>query len=1241
MGPQAGAHMTHDRADLERVKQAAIDRADDLFRQAWGEPLKAAKREWRSREGGKNSGMVMQMHGGKRGLWTDHKSGTGGDILDFIAVQFLGLQRARDSFPRVIDEAARLCGVNRDGPAPDLSKLEAQRSAREAAGRAQEEQDAQTRAELVRALVALSGPLEGTPAETYLAGRGIDALPPGMGFLPPVPGKGVLHPGKAALVAWATDEAGTVRGGQRILVNLDGTPAQETPRKPAFGAIGGFPCRFPAQAPGGPLVVAEGPETAAAIWRATGFEVWAVFGAGQFAAAPLPIGRKVILCPDRDAPASQAADAFERACLEHAARGHDLWIAEAPEDEGSKRDLNDTLQRAGKGEVCRVVKGAVKFTPRDGKGRFTGGGAIPSETPVETPVFLDPDAARKGIRQAVKGWLGKAAAWQENPDKSPPPVLAIAATPGAGKSTITREVLASFDLSNLGGDVIYTAPTLGLADEAAQHSAQVGGGNHVTRGRSARIPGTDATMCARSGLAETTAKAGLRVKPTLCEREDKETGTTRRCPNYESCAYLRQWATLPPEPATRFEAAQYLTLPGDGSDRETGVRIIDESVWRLFVRTADIPLDAWTRPRRAQDGRTPAKTFEATGRASDATKAAGDVLSALQAGNSPVLDRYTANDFEAFGEAERGPEVVSATPDASDAEILDAVSHQANFDEGSGKRAALWSVLADCARRGLGATERVRLVRDVPAPGSGEKRDVIRVTWFVEPPRDRPALILDADATPEILERLFPGAELVRFDLKPNAEAVQLTDRTFSHGALKRPEVRKEVAELVRAESYRDRLTGGRGVLAIATRKAVRAMFEDAGHDFDNMDPSQVSEFMMQTELHGARWLWFGPASLGRNDWQDFGTAVVLGREELPLDALEDMTRAMFGDTGKPLRMVTPDDHGRCIMPELPLPVTMENGTGWAILGKAHPDPRARAIQMQTRELATRQAFERLRLVNATDRKRVVLASSVPVPGLPVSRLETWDELKPARLFAAMSEAAQRGGVLRLSAAGLSADAPETFPTPKAAERWLSKEGQMEIKYPPAANKGSITGEGVFNPVPVSLRLEGQRGRATRALIVIPGNPHQIAEAQLGPLVAFEVDHAQEAREDAAPSPKPDTGQDTVTAADFAWSRAARIAGRAEQERRRKAVPDYGGRGYGTGTYGRQPAPSPQPAPGKRLAIVPKAARLAIRLGDPVSRYVVEPSGPRLVWMAEHARRVADAFDRYRTMTQADPEAWE
>lgn len=1120
----------------EAVRLGLTDKAEDLFRLAWGEPEKVSAKDWRVRE---SSARSMAMRGPKRGQWFDHKAGTGGDLFDLVAVEFCGLGSAQEDFPRVLHEAARFCGMA-EGQSIDIDDLTARKATQRAEEARKEAAEAKRKAALVKALQAQSEPLTGSPAAAYLKARGIEAMPGGWSYLPPVPGLGVPHSGKPALAAWAIDADGTVTGGQRILINEDGSPAEVKIRKPAFGSIGGSPTRIAAQTDGGPLCIAEGPETAAAIAQATGFEVWAVFGAGQFATVPAPLDRQVILCPDRDAPGSPAAEAFNRACDELRRKGVNLWIARAPEPEASKRDLADTLQERG-AEAVRAAIADAKPYARDSKGRFTGSGALPAE-PLQMPAFLSPEGAKERIRAEVRQFLDKAAQWQaakaildkhtaavERFEKGqckteptaidgaiieiamrPAPVLAIAASPGAGKSRFTREVLAEFDLDAFGGgDVVFTAPTLQLAEEAAQHAQELQAGWHVTRGRNALQPGMSTPMCQRAEEAERVAKAGLRVKPTLCARKDDEEPVL--CPYHNSCAYIHQWDGLGEALALRFEASAYLTVESDGSGRKTGLQVIDESIWRLFTRKVDLTFDGWLRPRKltpktkGKAAPTPAERHQADALAADMQKAAEDVLRALQTGQSLAGLGYTAEDFRAYAGAERGPDVLAVYPSASDEKIRAALDECEAGDTAAGKRAQVWAILAECLEKGLTDTQRLRVVRDVPAPRSGEKRDVLRATWFVEPPRDVPTLLLDADATPEIVDRMFPGAELVQVDLRPNAEVLQITDKTFSHTALKNPRRRAEAVELVRAEVLADKLQGAHGVLAIATKKAVRQFFEDAGHKLDDLTEAEISQHMLNTELHGARWLWFGPAALGLNTWQGFGTAIVFGREELPVDALEGLLRAMRGDTGEELQLVPEDAKGNKRLPREAVSYLMADGSGAAAQVTVHPDPMGRALQIQTRELATRQTFERLRLATAEERKRVVLACNVPIPGLPVDKLVTWDELRPSRFEAAQAEAAQRGGVLRLSAAGLAQDAPKTFPTQKAAARWLeSSEGKKAVNTPAPLIRYNISGAGGINPKQVSLRLQGQRGpKPTPALVVLPGDARSMAEAQIGPLSMF------------------------------------------------------------------------------------------------------------------------------------------
>jgi len=69
------------------------------------------------------------------------------------------------------------------------------------------------------------------------------------------------------------------------------------------------------------------------------------------------------------------------------------------------------------------------------------------------PDFLTPDQTRDRIRDAAELFFEQAPAWDaEGPD--PAPVLAIAASPGAGKSTITHHHLRSvFQHGRTGGTV--------------------------------------------------------------------------------------------------------------------------------------------------------------------------------------------------------------------------------------------------------------------------------------------------------------------------------------------------------------------------------------------------------------------------------------------------------------------------------------------------------------------------------------------------------------------------------------------------------------------------------------------------------------------------------------------------------------------------------------------------------------------------------------------------------------------
>ncbi|WP_170565641.1 type IV secretory system conjugative DNA transfer family protein [Ruegeria atlantica] len=386
--------------DANEVREAFDPHIEAFFRAWYGEPARPGSGDWRPKD--RNS-FSLQMKGPKRGCWYDHSAGKGGTILDLVAVKLCNLPNAGADFPRVLEAAADYAGFSPSKETPKTRKARKQRKEeRDSAARAEEQRKDDETAMLVLALRGLAQPVAGSLAETYLAGRHITNWPetglaalPALGTLLPAPLRlHVYNPEYPALLIWAADERGIVTGGQRILLDDAGRAVPVTPGKPSFGMLAGRPARFPARTgtAADPLFVAEGPETALTLWQTTGHECWAVFGVSFWRSAHLPTDRDVILVPDRDAASSPAGKAFRKAVAHHLERGCRLRVATAPEPEGSKKDLNDTLMEQGIDAVQAALGTAHPPGPDD----------LPDETDEGTgPDAPDPTAS-PGVKEGGK-----------------------------------------------------------------------------------------------------------------------------------------------------------------------------------------------------------------------------------------------------------------------------------------------------------------------------------------------------------------------------------------------------------------------------------------------------------------------------------------------------------------------------------------------------------------------------------------------------------------------------------------------------------------------------------------------------------------------------------------------------------------------------------------------------------------------------------------------------------------------
>jgi len=706
--------------DKDHIREALIDRRQDLYRDAWGEPENQHAREWRAKS---DTARWMDMQA-QPGRWQDHKTGQKGDILDFFAVQLCGLDRAGQDFPRVLAEAARWAGID-TAVSFDRAEMEARQVARRIEAEAAEAREAAQKAATVTKLIRHAEPVSGSAAEMYLASRGItaDSWPDALAYAPPMPrGTGVLHPDLAALAVWATDDAGKIMGGQRVLIMPDGSKASEETRKPSFGSIAGYPARFKARIEGGPLCIAEGPETALSVWLATGFETWAVFGSGQFQTAPVPTGRKVVFCPDRDAPDSPAAQAFQKALKIHAERRVQVWIAEAPEGEDSADDLNDTLQRAGVSEVAEAIANAKPLQPPE-KGE-------------PLPILPSVTETRTALNEALSGF------WHTARDNPEPPFQVIRVPVGTGKTRGMIETVGKViaDLRAQGDKraVLIYAPDHKLNDQIKDDFSRYAPSVTVAvrRGREANNPDApDEQMCRNLGEVNRAQKFLLDVSGIVCAS----------CPFAATCAYLKSKSVMA-DVYIMPHAALPLKPPATGEKFGQGIAfvVVDESP--TLIRTAtEIPVAAFDGMRATQRKRKDETIDAALGREAD-----------LRAVRAKLADLSESN-----GEGPLKADLVRARFDAEtlrhaakaewDRKINDAARPDAELEHNRTvtRMSAIFHELADLIDDGRPVTSRLVVQKDA------ERGLILRIRTLGklhDELKEAPLLLLDATAQRPMIE---------------------------------------------------------------------------------------------------------------------------------------------------------------------------------------------------------------------------------------------------------------------------------------------------------------------------------------------------------------------------------------------------------------------------------------------------------------------------------------------------------
>lgn len=576
---------------------------------------------------------------------------------------------------------------------------------------------------------------------------------------------------------------------------------------------------------------------------------------------------------------------------------------------------------------------------------------------------------------------------------------------GIGKTT---EVLSR--IGQISGRVEIYVPTHRLASELLQIIKTKFPTKSVAAiaGRSA--PGINGKpLCKKHKLAEQVAGAGGEVYRSLCKRERVQKGQRvyETCRHYKTCAYIQQFQT------TDITVYSHAYLPLTRSRLEgpaPDYAVIDESFFQTCIEIAETPLRLLTNPALAPDVvKIVAPLTQALLNHQDPIQA----LTAAQIGYEDIQAALTAlrasSGITPTTAPSKAQAVIPRMREAAAIERLIAVAWGCVLARSS--QAIYYDAQKACIQTHRGLP--IRHLQDWQPPGSFAARPAPRV------------LIIDRSASPLIVSQWFRIGKEIPIAAERNAHVIQCvssrcattsllpernTDPTSKKMAKRRlRDVQTFINHL--AAEHRSVLVIGPQALTGAIGKKKKKLHAPANVEFAHFN-----------------------AVRGVDRWKDIEAVVVIGRNEPPAQAVEDIARCVFSRSPVPLDLTgtwTTEHRG----------YRLASGEQLGTDVVVHADHRVQAVLEQLRERESEQALDRLRLIHAPQPKFVYLLSNLPLD-VTVHQLLSWDAL----VHGSRVEQAWRrtgGGALPLDPEWLAKNYPDLWSSASAAKSDVQRD---EIK---------------------------------------------------------------------------------------------------------------------------------------------------------------------------------------------------
>lgn len=643
------------------------------------------------------------------------------------------------------------------------------------------------------------------------------------------------------------------------------------------------------------------------------------------------------------------------------------------------------------------------------------------------PSYISSEEACEKMEYEVSQWI-----------KNPEDNFAIAAPAGIGK---TRIILKNVAIAATEKFIEIYVPTHQLAEEVKDTLAEFNSTLkvQVIHGRTYADNNDDGSFCMKSNLIKSIQSYGYNINKEVC----------LDCEFNSRCGYLKQFSD-----SVQVRIFTHAQLPlRRGLDRKIpDLAIIDE---RFFTTMIDIKKT----------------TLDYIERYIDNQLLVDVIIDALN-NNKPLLAKLRKK----FGD-----NVVTVLENASEQvfPVLPEITSTSGVDELKQKlrpKIKRKQILAVMLKQLKAEIEKlpkrknsitVRLVNDKVVIANRHELERFKMVSGDETAHV-PVLCIDADYCQKVAKVFLPGIRRFKLSVERNAYITQIYTTTNAKSRFfPRMNATKGERESDAAQTHIKDVQSIINNVYSDYGKALIVSYQDlVGNEKNSIQSKLVLP-------KGCESIHFGGLR-GLNKFKHLDVAIIIGRNQLPIDVVESQAAAIWWDSDEELALtgkLNYEQRGFRVQnadQKLGVNVTVCD------------DYRAQFLQHLQRECETLQAIDRLRLIHNDEVKNVFVLSNVPLD-ITVDNLVSFKELKTWRTSIEKALMRTSHGVLPLGSEYLVEKFPDLFTNASMVKNKVGAAGLARKIEDIKESKDLL----IFNRKEYSLisfRVQGEKGRDRKAL---------------------------------------------------------------------------------------------------------------------------------------------------------------